>query len=245
MKNYIRHSAYGLASTITLISLAVLPASAEVTAKSRANTNAAGDQAKLQRIINRGNNEIERRISTLQHLTDKLSSAFKLSDSDTAALTNEVNGEIDSLKALKTKLDADNTVADAQNDVKTIITEYRVYVLIAPKVHLVKVAADQQAAETRLLALIPKLESRINDAKSAGKNVTSLESGLADMKARLAKAQPLSSDVESSVINLQPSDYNSDHTILSSYRDKLKTAQTDIQAAVSDAKSIVNALKNL
>lgn len=245
MKNYIPHSAYGLASVITVISLSGLPASALVTARANASSRSAGDQAKLQLVINRGNNEIGRRLSTLQKLSGKINSAAKFSSADKATLSNQVSDEIDGLTALKTKLDADTVVANARTDAQAVITEYRVYALVVPKVGLVKAADDQQTAESRLSALAPKLESRINQAKSAGKNVTSLESGLADLKAQLATAQPLSSDVETSVVNLQPSDFNSDHTILSGYRDKLKTAQTSIRAAVSDANSIVNALKNL
>jgi hypothetical protein len=244
MKRNIRQAAWTLTGALTIASLAALPASA--LGKSQvAATKAGTDQAKLQRIINRGNNEIGRRITSLQKLNGKISGAVKLTDSDKAGLTSEVNAEIAGLTSLKTKLDADTVVADAQTDAKSIITGYRVYAFIMPKVSFLRAADDQQVAEAKLAALLPNLQSRVDSAKAAGKNVTSLTSGLSDMSTQITSAQAISGGVESAVINLQPSDFNSDHTVLRSYRDKLKTAQTDIRAAVGDANSIVDALKNL
>ncbi len=244
MKRRIQQSTWALASTATVLGLASLSATALATPKSL-SANSSADQARIQRIIIRGNAEISRRLGTLQNLSAKVTGATKLTDSDKASLTAEVSNETNGLTALKTKLDADTTVADARTDAQAIISDYRVYVLVVPKINLIKAADDQQVAESKLSALVPKLQSRINSAKMAGKNVSSLQSGLNDMSTQLTNAQPISSGVETSVIGLQPSDFNTDHAVLSGYRDKLKTAQTDVKAAVSDATSIVNALKNL
>jgi hypothetical protein len=239
-----RHLGLTLGTTIGALSLAIIPAAALVTAKSNGTTTAA-DQAKLQLIINRGNSEIGRRLATLQTLSSKISSATKLTANDKVTLNDEVSNEVSGLTSLKTKLDADTTVIDARTDAQSIITDYRVYALVAPKVNLVKTADDQQVAESKLSALVPKLQTRINSAQSAGKNVTALQSGLADMTKQITAAQAISAKIEASVIDLQPTDYNSNHKVLSGDRDQLKTAQTDIQAAVSDATTIVSGLKNL
>lgn len=242
------HIAWSLASSLTVLTMAVLPTSALSTPKSLAastNGTSSADKARIQRIITRGNAEIDRRLATLKSLAGKVSGTTKLTASDQASLVSEVSDETTGLTNLRAKLDADTTVADAQTDAQSIITGYRVYALVVPKIGLVKTADDQQVAEAKFLALVPKLQSRIDTAKAAGKNVSSLQSGVNDMTTNLNNAQAISASVESSVVILQPSDINADHTILSGYRDKLKTAQTDIRTAVSDAKSTVNALKNL
>lgn len=235
--------AFGTA--LATASLAIVPAGAVATVRGANSTSTANDQARLQLIINRGNSEIQRRLSTLQSLSSKINSATKLTASDKAALSSEVNDEISGLTTLKTKLDADTTVAAAKTDAQSIITGYRVYALIVPKVNLIKAADDQQVAESKFSALATKLQTRLSAAQSAGKSVTALNSGLTDMKNKIAAAQAISSKIEASVIGLQPGDYNTDHSILNGYRDQLKTAQTDIQAAVSDATNIVSGLKNL
>ncbi|HEY5442758.1 MAG TPA: hypothetical protein VIJ68_04430 [Candidatus Saccharimonadales bacterium] len=240
----IRQAGLTLGLTVSTIGLALAPASALAAAKSTSATSAT-DQAKLKLIINRGNNEITRRLATLKTLSSKISGATKLTADDKTSLSGEVNDETSGLTALQTKLDADTTVADARTDAQSIISGYRVYALIVPKVNLIKTADDQQVAEGKLAALAPKLQSRITAAQAAGKTVTSLQSGLTDLNKQTAAAQVISSKIEASVVGLQPSDFNSDHTILSGDRDQLKTAQNEIQAAVSDATTIVSGLKNL
>jgi hypothetical protein len=235
-----------LGTLIGSLSLAIVPASAlATTASANANSTSAANQARIKLIINRGNSEISRRLATLNTLSGKISAATKLSSSDQASLSSEVSDEVSGLTGLKTTLDADTTVSAAQSDAQSIINDYRVYALIVPKVNLIKTADDQQVAEGKLSALATKLQTRITAGQSSGKNVTSLQNGLTTMNGQISAAQTISSNMESGLISLQPSDYNSDHSLLSGDRDKLKTAQTDIQDASTAASTIVSGLKTL
>jgi hypothetical protein len=118
--------------------------------------------------------------------------------------------------------------------------------LIVPKVALVKTADSQQVVEAKLTTLAQKLQARISTAKTNGKDVTTLQSELSDMTTRINSAQVISSAIQQKVLTLlQPSDYNSDHTILSGDSAQLKTAHSDNEAAYTDAKNIVSALKSL
>jgi hypothetical protein len=240
-------------TVITTIGLAAAPAAAIATrpgvtaaprTTSSSTANNGADQAKLKLIISRGDNEINRRLKTLNTLSTKINSAAKLSSSDKSLLAGEVNDEISALTSLKTKLDADTDLATAKTDAQSIIEGYRVYALIVPKVQLVKTADDQQVAEGKLTDLAAKLQTRITTAQGAGKNVADLQAKLSDLNSKVSAAQAISSGVESGVINLQPTDYNGNHSVLSGDRDKLKTAQSDIQAAIADAKSIISGLKS-
>jgi len=198
-----------------------------------------------QTIVSRGNAEITRRLAALQQLATLISAATHLSASDKTALTSEVNAEISSLTALKTTLDADTTVTAAQADAKSIATEYRVYALVAPKIHIIKQADDIQATDDRLNDLAAKLQTRIAAEKTAGKDTAALSDKLTDLRAHVAAAQNIAGNIENKVIGLQPSDYNSDHKLLSGYSVQLKTAQANDQTAYTDAKSIVETLKTL
>jgi hypothetical protein len=202
-------------------------------------------QIHLQNIISKGNEEIARRLTTLDTLSGKIESATKLTPSDQATLNTEVNGTISGLTSLKTQLDSENSLLPARNDAISIYTEYRVYALVAPKVGLIKVADDQQVIEAKLSALVPKLQSRITEASANGSNVTTMQAQLTDMSAKISAAQAISSNIESTVINLQPMDYNSNHSVLVGDNTELKTAYNDIQTAYNDAKAIVSELKAL
>jgi hypothetical protein len=243
----IQRTGLTLGAVISAFSLTIVPAGALAQVKTTAASNGAtaASQTKVQLVINRGNSEISRRLSTLNKLSDKVNNTAKLTADDKASLSSEITAEIDSLNNLKTKLDADTTLSDAKTDAQAIINDYRVYALIVPKVNLVKTADDQQVAEGKLSALAAKLQTRISAVKAAGKKVTSLESELTNLNNKVSTAQAISGNIESSVINLQPSDYNSNHSVLSGDRNQLKTAQTDIQAALTTTKTIITNLKNL
>jgi hypothetical protein len=244
----------GVSAMLALpVSAAAVSTSAAATAKqTAASANAAAaaakvataNQARLQRIIARGNLEIGRRLTTLGTLSSKIASATKLSSADAATLNGTVTSDTSSLSALKTQLDGDTTVTTAITDAQSIITGYRVYALVVPQVDLVKTADDQQVAEGNLGTLSTKLSARITAEQQKGTNVTALQATLADLNTQTANAQTISSSIETSVIALVPSDYNSNHTVLAGDHTQLVTAQGDIQKAISDGKSIVSQLSS-
>lgn len=231
------------ASCLSVALLLAGPVSAATISTS--STTSTTDQQRLQIVIAKGDQEIERRLTTLDSLTSKINAATKLSSSDKATLSNEVDSTVSGLNALKTQLDAETSLSGARSDVQNIYDEYRVYALVAPKINLIKVADDQQVVEGKLSALAQKLQIRITSAQQAGKSVSNLQSELSDMTSKTQAAQQISSNIETVVINLQPSDYNSNHTILTGDNAQLKTAHQDNVAAVTDAKNIIGLLKSL
>lgn len=231
------------AVSIVSVAMAALPASA-MNANPPHATSQANQQTRLGDIKSRGDAEITRRLATLNTLDGKISAATHLTAADKVSLTNEVNSEISGLTSLKSKLDSETTVSAALTDAKSIISGYRVYALVGPKVMLIKTADDQQVVEDKLTTLAGKLQTRINSAKTDGKDVSALQSSLDDLNSQLSGSKPISSSVETKVLSLEPGDYNSDHTILSGYRAQLQTARTDNQKAISDAKSIISDLKS-
>lgn len=208
-------------------------------------TSTTTDAQRVQAIISKGDQEITRRLTSLNGLLAKINASTKLSASSKATLLAEVNTEISGLTTLKAKLDAETTVAGVRADAQSIISGYRVYALVLPKSALVKASDDQQVAEAKLKTLITKLQERLTKAKAAGKDVTSLQATLDDMTAKVNASTAISSSLETKVINLQPSDYNSDHTVLSGDATQLKAAHADNEAALNDAKTIVAGIKNL
>lgn len=247
---------YLVAASISMSALLVLPAGAAPaastgvahntdTASNKAAAQAADQQARLQKIISRGNTEINRRLTTLKTLDSKISAATKLTTADAALLSSTVNSDTTALTALETKLDNETTVTAAIADAQSIFSDYRVYALVVPQVHLVKTADDQQVTEAKIASFGTKLSTRITAAQTAGKNVTALLASLSDLSSKVAAAQAISSSMEAAVIPLVPSDYNSNHSLLSGDRSQLQTAQSDIRAAVADARSIVSGLRSL
>ena len=224
-----------------LIALLLTP----VTAMAATTAQSTDPQTRITAIKTKGDSEINRRLTSLSSLQSKINGATKLTANDKAYLSSEVNSEINGLTSLKTKLDGDTTLADARTDAKTIFTGYRVYALVVPKVSLIKTADDQQVVEDKLTALAQKLQTRLDAAKSSGKNTTALQAKLNDMRTQISNAHDISSAIEAKVLVLQPSDYNSDHALLSGDSAQLKAAHSNNVAARNDAKAIIDGLKSL
>jgi hypothetical protein len=251
--HHLKTSQAALAATIlvsgTMLLGGIASAATSVTANasassgsSKTSTATANQQQRVQNIITKGNEEIERRLTTLGTLNTKITAATHLNSSDKATLSSEVSTTISGLTSLKATLDADTTVSSAHTDAESIYTEYRVYALVAPKVGLIKVADDQQVVQGMLTTMSGKLQTRITAEQQAGKSVTTLQSELTDMDNQIAAASTISKGIESSVITLQPSDYNSNHAVLSGDNTQLKTAHSDDQNALTDAHEIASAL---
>jgi hypothetical protein len=250
VKHATLHLSFTAAAMAALAGPLMISGTVNAAAATKAKTSAgatltATQQQHLQTIISKGDQEIARRLATLNTLTSKINAATKLSAGDKATLSSEVTSSTSGLTALKSQLDAETTLAAARTDAQSIYSEYRVYALVAPKVGLVKVADDQQAVEGKLTALAQQLQTRITAEQQAGKDVTTLQSQLSDMTTQTNAAQAISSSIESGVIGLQPTDYNSNHAVLTGDNTKLKTAHADNQAADTDAKNIVSALKSM
>lgn len=233
------------ATTAAFFTASLLASGQVLAAASAGGQLTAAQQERLQIIINRGNQEITRRLSTLNKLGVHIGNAARLTTSDKNYLTSEVNAEIAGLTSLKSQLDTATSLTTARADAQSIIDEYRVYALVVPKVFLVKTADDQQVAESRLTALAQKLQSRITSAQNAGKEVSALQADLAAMTGSIQTAQSISSSIETKVLTLQPGDFNSDHSILDGDAAQLQAAHSDNQAVYNTAKTIVAALKNL
>jgi uncharacterized protein YlxW (UPF0749 family) len=240
-----RLSLLGISGTTMAVMALGGTASAVASGSTSTTSPSAAQQQDLQNIITKGNAEITRRLDSLNSLSSKISGTTKLTASDKTYLTNEVATEITGLTSLKTQLDADTTVTTARTDAMSIFSEYRVYALVLPKVWLVKTADDQQVTEAKLSTLATKLQAQITADQTAGKDVSSLQTTLTAMTTLISSAQTISSGMESSVLPLQPSDYDSDHSLLSGDAAQLKMAHSDNETAFSDANTIVTGLKSL
>lgn len=220
------------------------PASGQAPASNSGSGSNSDDKVKEDNIKQRGDNEISRRLTSLNDLITKINAATKLSASDKSALIAEVNAQIAGLNTLKTTISDDSDLAKTKSDAQSIVTGYRVYAFIFPKVQLIIAADRQQVTEGKLTSLATTLQTALDAAKTSGKDVTALQAQLDELVAKTKAAQTISSSVETSVLPLQPTDFNNDHTILKGYHDQLKTAHADIMTAANDGKAIVNALKS-
>lgn len=213
------------------------------------STSSATSSATLaQRMTNlksRADTEIQKRISALSVLNSKISANKKLTAVQKSAFTTAINGEISNLTTLKTKIDADTDLTTLKADVQSIVQSYRVYMVYMPQIHIMAASDAITTASINLLVLEAKLQVRITAAQKAGKDITALQTQLADMKAKLADANIQATNAYNLVSPLTPGGYPGNITQLQAGRADIKNGSSDLKAAWTDAKNIIATLKSL
>ncbi len=126
-------------------------------------------------------------------------------------------------------------------DIGTIVTGYRIYLLMVPMTAEVIAADDEAAAVGRLTTVAGKLQDRIDADQNAGKDVTQAQADLANMNTALGQVSTSTlAGISSQLLGLSPADYNNngpakgilqaDHATLQGFRASLNAARADAVA---------------
>ncbi len=194
--------------------------------------------------------EITRRIDALNKAIARINDTKKLSATDKSALVAKAQQTIDDLNVLKTKIAADADAAAVKADRADVRKNYRVFILLIPQIHILA-AADRVIETVDLLTdAATKLETKIADAKTAGKDVASLETLLVDMKTKLADAKVQADKATASVSALLPDEgvaakMEANKKALTDGRTAIKAAVQDLAKAREDAGKIKSGLEAL
>ena len=238
-KTSISMFAVGAVSVATLLSGFAFTANAA--------TSASTSAANLTKVITHSDTAITARIASLNKLSARVGEIKNEPAAEVATISTEVQTEISNLTSLKAKVDADTTAAAARTDAKTVTGDYRIYALIVPQASIVA-SADRITTIVGLMnAIQVKLQARIATEQTAGKDVTALQTALADMTSKLSDATSQAQSVQS-VSSLTPDQGNatvaaSNKAALVSARTNIKTATADLKAARQDVDTVMQGLK--
>lgn len=183
---------------------------------------------------------ITKRVTDLAAVRRLLDAATRVGASDRATLDGQIDPASRGLTTLKGTIDADTTLRQLRLDCRTIVTTYRVYLVLIPKAHLVVAAGRVLAASAALNNVATLVQGKI--AASGGASGT-LQTALTDLTAKAGGAQAAAGGIPGALLPLEASGYPANRPTLLSARASLATAQTDLAAALADAKTIQAALK--
>ena len=205
----------------------------------RAGASPGPDQARLAAVKARGDAAVSARLATLAAATGLIGSAVDLGPGERSALSNLVSGQQSGLTALRSTIDGDTTVAQAVADVESIVTSYRVYVLTAPKVHLVIAADRGAAAAAGLTGVVASLREAIAAEQGAGRDVAAAQAGLARLTTEVAAVSVAVGQVPGEVLPLTPAGYPANRATLVAAAGSMAPAHQDLVQAVQLAHRII------
>jgi hypothetical protein len=225
---------------------AALPAQAQnVRAASTPGTTASGNAASgagLKAAQALTTARIDGRLETLHALSLVVNDGKDLTSADRSTLTGLINGDVSGLTALRGKVAGETTVSAVRADAQAMVDDYRVYLLVAPKVHLTNVFDIEAALVPTLQKVHDALAARVAGAPGGG--TAAEKSELADMQTQIQNAQQAQAGKVATLLAIQPGP-NADaiRGALKPLVDDGKNARKDLAQARTDAKEVAAALK--
>ncbi|MGI9529805.1 MAG: hypothetical protein ACR2NG_08840 [Acidimicrobiia bacterium] len=186
----------------------------------------------IDQIKERAQAAIERRLDTLDRLTDRVESAQHVSDSHKATLIGDYRAAANGLTGLGVEIAAATTAEELKVLVPLIASDYRVYLVIVPK--SLEVAASDRigVAVDRLTNAANRLEDAIDRAEDAGVDTTQAERWLISARDEIAEAKRTGVPVADDVIGLDASDWEEPaKSMLQEGKRRLDNARVDVRQA--------------
>lgn len=237
-------------TSAALLTVSALPASAALRSdlNMEAETTKAAVNIKLDTAgRTKALAQIDARIKALSALETRINEMQRVSASQKASLNATLQTAVDEMTSLKAKITADTDAAALKADIQSITKSYRIYLLVLPQGRITAAADRIMGTSTLLTELAGKLQVRITEAQTAGKDTTAFTANLTDMNAKIADANVQANAAITLIANLKPD--NGDKTVfeanqkaLKDARAKIKLGTADLQAARKDAGSIVKGL---
>lgn len=230
------------AATAVLAAGVALPAQAQTAFGTAATTSKTAGDGGLDAAKALANSRIDGRLETLHALQLAVANASHLTSNDRSTLSSLISGDISGLTSLRGKVGSETTVSAVRADETTMVDQYRVYLLVGPKVHLADAFDTEAAAQSTLQKVHDKLAARL--AKQPGGGTAAEKSQLADLQTQLQNAQQAESGKVATLLAIEPgADANAIHDALSPLVTAAKTARADLRKARDDAKALRGELK--
>ena len=148
----------------------------------------AADEA-LDRAKAEVTRRIDLRLAALRRYGAAVNNARHLTDAHEATLDALIAEDAAGLTALRRKVAGETTLAALRADAASMVNDYRIFILVRPKVRLTIAGDAEQAVIRRLSAAHGTLTDLVARAKAAGKDTAGAEQDLADMQAALDRAE--------------------------------------------------------
>jgi hypothetical protein len=187
---------------------------------------------------------IDGRLATLRTLATAVNEAKRLTAPHKTTLTNLINADTTGLTALKNKVAGETTVAAVRADATMMVNDYRIYLLVVPKVHLTHALDIESASIDALKQASDRLAAAVAAAKQAGKAVGDADAKLADLSTQLTTAQGAITGKADTVLAIQPGpDAAGIKAALAPVRQSVRTGRESLRKALDDARAVREILK--
>jgi hypothetical protein len=180
---------------------------------------------------------VSKREVTINQLTAALANRSHVSDAHRSTLTGLFTSDAAGLQTVNATVHADTTCKQAVTDGRTVVTNFRVYMLLAPQTHLVAAADTGTYGAGRLTAVEPKLQAGIDSISDPAKKAQA-QAAFEDLVAQAKTATDDFAGVGDVVLALTPASMPAGQSTLAVERAKVTSGRTAVTTAAADATTI-------
>ena len=180
------------------------------------------------------------RVAQLNALSAAANNAANhLTTGDRQTLVNDItNVELPGIQALQTQVQTVSTCPALRAIARSMVFNYRVYVVMTPQTHLTIVMDDETYIEGVFVNLEPQIATAIQNAQAAGKDVTNAQTAFNDLKSQVSTAQTATNGESAQILSQTPTGYPGNWNVFLTARTNGANARTDLRAAYADAEHI-------
>jgi hypothetical protein len=222
----------------TVTAIAVAPIALSLLAAGPASAATPAPQT-VQAAKTLVDSRIDGRLHTLDALKTAIAGAGSLSSGHRSTLSTLISTDSTKLTALRAKVDGETTLQAIRDDEHSMVVDYRIYMLVVPKVRFTIGSDDETAAIEKLQDAKGKLADAIAAAQGKGKDVSAEQAELTDLTNQLGAATAALSGKVDTLLTVAPSaDAAAMTAAVTPVRAAVHTARTDLAKGVADAKQI-------
>lgn len=163
-------------------------------------------QGTLYQVIRKGEDEIFDRLDLLSRMERNIQTSKLTSDQKTA-LDSLIEGQINGLKSLASKMVAETDLTAATADYDSIYADYRVYAVFVPEIHHLTNFDRLTDYMGGFKAVFAKAQARLDIAKAKGRKVAAQQRALSNAEALAPAIEGKIDDAYAKVAAMKPSDY--------------------------------------
>jgi uncharacterized phage infection (PIP) family protein YhgE len=188
---------------------------------------------------------VAKRLTSLGTVKKNLDATPAVAGPNRAALDSQIDAAVTGLTALKTTMDADSALPKLRTDCRKVVGDYYVYALLVPRVELVRAGGRVQAAAVTLKHLAGLLQTRVDAAKAANKDIASAQGYVTDLGLKVDAATKAVAGVPTAVLPLDAAGFPANRPVLAGARVSLESARGALKGALAAAGSAIGAINAL
>lgn len=187
--------------------------------------------------------ELSRRQDVLSRLTSSVGDDRALATSVRQTLDGQLAAEISGIDALVSTV-PNEPAGTLAKSASTMVHQYRVYLVMVPKVRIAERAARQMRSEQRASSLEAKVSARIDSAQSQGRTVQQAQAAFRSLVTAVSQATSDTASVDvAAVLGVEPANYPGDGGAITTARADLRMAASVLPAVRVDLGTIRSSLR--